>query len=168
MSVHWPHPFLSLPGSAHLSIYYNHAMPNAAAKTDSTSYNICKEKVFLSITLTHGKQSTLEMVKEMIRPLHEKDNEEDAIAKAFVNVNEIQFKIPIYTKVTSTGPNSRVEYKEPKQIVEHVRVILTGRETLDVKHPWHILLNKDKDSLRLASIAQEKQLGHLIVNGRNQ
>lgn len=85
--------------------------------------------------------------------------EQFPLAKALVNVHGLQFKIPIGTKVTSTGPKSRVEYKEPKQIVEHVRVILTGRETLDVTHPWHILLNKDKESLRLESIAQEKQLG---------
>ena len=81
------------------------------------------------------------------------------LAKALASVNGLQLKIPPGKKWTSTGPKGRIDYKTPKEIVEHVRVILTGRETLDVKHPWHLLLNKDKDSLRLESIAQEKQLG---------
>ena len=83
------------------------------------------------------------------------------LAKALtdVNVNGLQLKIPPGKKWKSTGPKGRIDYKTPKEIVDHVRVILTGRETLDVSHPWHLLLNKDKESLRLETIAQEKQLG---------
>ena len=44
-----------------------------------------EEKVSLSITSNHGKQSTLDMVKEMIGALHEKNGEEYFIAQVLVN-----------------------------------------------------------------------------------
>lgn len=85
--------------------------------------------------------------------------EQFPLAKAVVGVNGLQLQISLGAKVSSTGSPKRVLYTTPKEIINHVRVILTGRETLDARHPWHLLLNKDKDCLRLESIAQEKQLG---------
>ena len=61
--------------------------------------------------------------------------EQFPLAKALANVNGLQLKIPPFEKVTSTGPKSRINYKTVKEIVKHVRVILTRKETLDVKDP---------------------------------
>ena len=76
------------------------------------------------------------------------------LAKALLGVNGLQFKIPSGLKPAHTGLKNMKQQQVPKEVVEHIRVILTGRETLDVKHPWRILLNKEKDSLRLESIAK--------------
>ena len=81
------------------------------------------------------------------------------LAKALVSVNGLQLKIPPGKRCISTGPRSRIPWNMPKELVQHMRVILTRREPPHVKHPSHLLLNKDKDSLRLDSILQEKQLG---------
>ena len=57
------------------------------------------------------------------------------LAKALVSVNGLQLKIPPLEKFISTGPKNRNNFKSVKQVVEHVRVILTRKETLDVKDP---------------------------------
>ena len=57
------------------------------------------------------------------------------LAKALDGVNGLQFKIQYDAICTHTGPKTRKRYQVPKEMVEHVRVILTRKETLDVKHP---------------------------------
>ena len=61
--------------------------------------------------------------------------EQFPLAKALVSVNGLQLKIPYLKKVSSTGPRSRQNYKTVKELVQHVRAILTRKETLDDKHP---------------------------------
>ena len=61
--------------------------------------------------------------------------EQFPLAKALVGVNALQLKIPPLEKFISTGSKNRINFKSVKEIVEHIRVILTGRDTLDVKHP---------------------------------
>ena len=68
------------------------------------------------------------------------------LANALVSVNGLQLKISFDENFTHTGPKSRVHYKTPQEIVDHIRVILTRKETPDVKHPPHLPLNKDKSA----------------------
>ena len=57
------------------------------------------------------------------------------LATALDGVNGLQFKIQYNAMCTHTGSKSRKRYQVPKEMVEHVRVILTRKEILDVKHP---------------------------------
>ena len=66
------------------------------------------------------------------------------LAKALVSVNMLQLKIDGNRRYSTTGESSRIRADTAKQLVEHMRVILTRKETLDVKHPLHLLLNQDK------------------------
>ena len=68
------------------------------------------------------------------------------LAKALVSVNGLQLKIPPGNEFKSTGRRGRIDCKTPKQMAEHLREILTRRETLDGRIPPH-LLNKAKFSL---------------------
>ena len=68
------------------------------------------------------------------------------LAKTLVGVNGLQLKISPDEKFTSTGSRSRIRANTPKQIVEHIRVILTRKDTLDVKYPPLLPLNKNKSA----------------------
>ena len=68
------------------------------------------------------------------------------LAKTLVSVNGLQLKNDANEKYTTTGKSRRVRANTVKQIIDHIRVILTRKDTLDVKHPPHLPLNEDKST----------------------
>ena len=66
------------------------------------------------------------------------------LAKVLVSVNGLQLKIPPGNKFKSAGRRGRIDCKTPKEIAEHIREILTRRETLNGRVPPQFLLNKAK------------------------